>query len=620
MKAAASMFARCMLLATLLAMMTSSAAARLGHEPLNVTLDFEVNFTEPIFTRGVGPRIVGGTLISPYQNPWMVQIEMVFSDVVTMCGGTYIGSANYRSHYFLTAAQCIPSDRSDLDGYFVNFHLYDLDDFYDEEHLYFSQPYEASLLHVHPSYSSLDDNLLNDIAIVETTAYVSLSSLPSPVSLAVAGSSLLDETSVQAIGYGHTYENDTSNTALRSAYLNVVNSDTCASAYEATSDEIFFDQYICAAAPGKDTCQGDGGGPLFLTQASQDVQLGITSFGYGCAREGYPGVYTRVSTHTGWSKLFDSRCVGSGHFPARLVPTKNSWMVAILAFYQTSSATYQTLCGGSYIGSANTSSHFFLTAAHCVPSVDERADFLGYEVYFLVDDFDAEYASSDDDAFYFSQPYYSDDTLLNVHPDYEVAGQGYLLNDIAIIETRAELALSDMPSPVSLGTDESELLDGTSVQVIGYGATYEGDTSNTKLRSVHLETVDSSTCATTYGYTSYITEEQNICTSQSGKDSCQGDSGGPVFVTQSGEVDVQLGIVSYGNGCAREGYPGVNTRVAGYSDWIDSVVGSAIVSYVEGSGADGEYIQTTSPAVKHGLDMVLLVLTSLFAIMVPHLQ
>lgn len=45
----------------------------------------------------------------------------------------------------------------------------------------------------------------------------------------------------------------------------------------------------------------------------------------------------------------------------------------------------------------------------------------------------------------------------------------------------------------------------------------------------------------------------------------QGDSGGPVV---SG--DIVHGLVSWGRGCALPEYPGVNTRVAYYREWIDS--------------------------------------------------
>ena len=55
---------------------------------------------------------------------------------------------------------------------------------------------------------------------------------------------------------------------------------------------------ICAgyAAGGVDTCQGDSGGPMFRRDAANAwIQVGIVSWGDGCARPNKPGVYTQVS-------------------------------------------------------------------------------------------------------------------------------------------------------------------------------------------------------------------------------------------------------------------------------------------------------------------------------------
>lgn len=52
---------------------------------------------------------------------------------------------------------------------------------------------------------------------------------------------------------------------------------------------------VAAGKEGKDACLGDSGGPLFATQDGERHQIGITSFGYGCATMKYPGVYTEVN-------------------------------------------------------------------------------------------------------------------------------------------------------------------------------------------------------------------------------------------------------------------------------------------------------------------------------------
>ena len=48
-------------------------------------------------------------------------------------------------------------------------------------------------------------------------------------------------------------------------------------------------------------------------------------------------------------------------------------------------------------------------------------------------------------------------------------------------------------------------------------------------------------------------------------DSCQGDSGGPMVRDLGSGRFVQVGLVSFGNGCARADFPGVYTQVSSFS-------------------------------------------------------
>jgi hypothetical protein len=56
----------------------------------------------------------------------------------------------------------------------------------------------------------------------------------------------------------------------------------------------------CAGSVGRDTCQGDSGGPLFTKRNGSWVQVGITSWGEGCAEPGYPGISTRLPNFANW--------------------------------------------------------------------------------------------------------------------------------------------------------------------------------------------------------------------------------------------------------------------------------------------------------------------------------
>lgn len=61
--------------------------------------------------------------------------------------------------------------------------------------------------------------------------------------------------------------------------------------------------HLCAGWPqgGKDACSGDSGGPLIcVDEENQPVLVGITSWGFGCARPDTPGIWTRVSSYMDW--------------------------------------------------------------------------------------------------------------------------------------------------------------------------------------------------------------------------------------------------------------------------------------------------------------------------------
>merc|ERR1711910_56391 len=89
-------------------------------------------------------------------------------------------------------------------------------------------------------------------------------------------------------GWGTTSEGGSLPSNLMQVTVPYVNDDDCSSAYGAGN--IVGDVMICAGEGGKDSCQGDSGGPMTY----DGTHIGIVSWGYGCARPSYPGVYAQT--------------------------------------------------------------------------------------------------------------------------------------------------------------------------------------------------------------------------------------------------------------------------------------------------------------------------------------
>jgi len=100
--------------------------------------------------------------------------------------------------------------------------------------------------------------------------------------------------------------------------------------------------------------------------------------------------------------------------------------------------------------------------------------------------------------------------------------------------------------------------------VAGWGALTEGGSSPVVLYKVDVPHVSDASCRGSYGQNAIA--DSMICAGEGGKDSCQGDSGGPMMCERGG-VNYLCGIVSWGLGCAREGYPGVYTEVSYFDEW-----------------------------------------------------
>lgn len=155
-----------------------------------------------------------------------------------------------------------------------------------------------------------------------------------------------------------------------------------------------------------------------------------------------------------------------------------------------------------------------------------------------------------------------------VHPQFNRSTLDY---DYALIQLSGDSQFR----PIDLNRIEIDVpADGQpsyNVWTSGWGTTSEGAyTLPNILNKVEIPLVSKDECNAEAAYSGDITD-QMMCAGlkEGGKDSCQGDSGGPMFVQQTSGDFTLIGIVSWGDGCARPDKFGVYSKVNAMTDWID---------------------------------------------------
>ncbi|GAA3350260.1 serine protease [Amorphoplanes nipponensis] len=214
-------------------------------------------------------EVVGGTLAPPGLFPWMVRLSMG-------CGGVLTAP-----RVVLTAGHCVTGSGKDTTiGVIAG-----------TTDLKSDAAVTARSVAVVRARGFRDETRGDDWALVR---------LDRPLDLPVLELSRggADETGPMTIlGWGQTSEKSVRQQhRLRYGTVGVVGDKQCAKAYRKVGVDLVLDEAICAGGRGVDTCQGDSGGPMVHRTADRRwVQVGIVSFGLGCARRAYPGVYTQVS-------------------------------------------------------------------------------------------------------------------------------------------------------------------------------------------------------------------------------------------------------------------------------------------------------------------------------------
>lgn len=222
-------------------------------------------------------RIVGGAVAPASLHKF--QVALLNSSLNTDFQAQYCGGTLIASQYVVTAAHC--SDFVGVDEVAVLAGTRVLST------RGMGNRVGVESITIHPGWNP--NTFENDVAVWKLVTPVTN---VVPARLPLRGSDPVNGASASVTGWGTM-------SAVRGAYptklmavtVPVVSRSTCnrPSSYYGT----ILNSMFCAGRVRRDSCYGDSGGPLSL-RPDQTALVGIVSWGEGCGRAGYPGVYTRV--------------------------------------------------------------------------------------------------------------------------------------------------------------------------------------------------------------------------------------------------------------------------------------------------------------------------------------
>ncbi|XP_021560872.1 transmembrane protease serine 9 isoform X2 [Neomonachus schauinslandi] len=227
-------------------------------------------------------RIVGGSAAGRGEWPWQVSLWLRRRE--HRCGAVLVAE-----RWLLSAAHCFdvygdPKQWAALLGTpFLS--------------VAGGQLQRVARIYKHPFYNLY--TLDYDVALLELAGPVRRSRLVRPICLPEPTPRPPDGARCVITGWGSVREGGSMARQLQKAAVRLLSEQTCRRFYPVQISS----RMLCAGFPqgGVDSCSGDAGGPLACREPSgRWVLTGVTSWGYGCGRPHFPGVYTRVAAVRGW--------------------------------------------------------------------------------------------------------------------------------------------------------------------------------------------------------------------------------------------------------------------------------------------------------------------------------
>jgi secreted trypsin-like serine protease len=245
---------------------------------INSFISYEVVYSQSCQQQ----RIVGGNEVKRAFWPWMA--ALVKRNSPNLATGIFCGAVLIHRQWLLTSAHCVQS--LSTNEYEVALGVHDLTS--DQGDIYLIRKHV-----LHPEFNNV--NLDNDLALIQLK-----NATPYPVIESTISPTIEEGTSGIVIGWGQLSEYGNFAITLQQVTVPIVSNELCQIAFQKDPTNVnITSNVICAGESegGKDACYGDSGGPLIIHYLNRWILAGIVSWGHGCARPDYYGVYTRVSKY-----------------------------------------------------------------------------------------------------------------------------------------------------------------------------------------------------------------------------------------------------------------------------------------------------------------------------------
>ncbi|XP_031616415.1 serine protease easter-like [Contarinia nasturtii] len=263
----------------------------------------------------IDPRIVGGETARIDDFRWMALIEYTFANGRKgfRCGGILINE-----NYVLTASHCVNGKALTqyhwtLSG--VRLGEWDTTEDKDCEEGLCSDPVQNVRVAEripHEDYNPNSASQENDIALLRLERPVNYTQWIKPICLPTSNDVAdknFDRQQLIVAGWGQADNGQSSDRKMKVG-VNGVSLNECNlnNVYRRQGITLTSKQLCAGGVRGKDSCNGDSGGPLMVKHARDSDHIdyylvGIVSFGpKPCGMRGVPGVYTRVDQHMDWIK------------------------------------------------------------------------------------------------------------------------------------------------------------------------------------------------------------------------------------------------------------------------------------------------------------------------------